>query len=50
VARDWTLIAPALALVICCLYLHIFLHLVAEAGQQILAEAALLVGMDLVGV
>jgi hypothetical protein len=42
--------ALALALVICCLYLHIFLHLVVEAGRQILAEVALWVGMDLVEV
>jgi hypothetical protein len=48
VARDS--IALALALVICYLYLHIFLHLAVEAGQQILAEVALLVAMDLVGV
>jgi len=50
VARDSTPIALALALIICCLYLHIFLHLAVEAGQQILAEVALLVAMDLVGV
>jgi hypothetical protein len=50
VARDSTPIALALALVICCLYLHIFLHLAVEVGQKILAEVALLVAMDLVGV
>jgi hypothetical protein len=33
--------APALALVVCCLYLHIFLHLAEEAERQILAEVAL---------
>jgi hypothetical protein len=50
VAQDWTLIVLALSLVLCCLYLHIFLHPVVEVGQQILAGVALLVGMDLAGV